>query len=352
MRIGIFDPYLDDLGGGEKYMMKIAECLSQKNDVSVFWDGFNDIKSLSERFALDLSRISIVKNIFSPKVNFLKRVIESKKYDAIIFLSDGSIPFVLSGKLFIHIQQPLKIKRNSIKGKIKVSRVTNFFCNSEYTRSFIKEKSVVLYPPVEIKAKNITKENIILHVGRFRVLDALTGAKDYKKQYFMIDVFKKMIKRGLKNWRFILAVSVNKNEGSVFNELRNKALDFPIHFEVNKSNADLWKFYSKAKIYWHASGFGEDLEKHPEYAEHFGISTAEAMGGGAVPVVINAGGQKEIISNNQDGFLWNTEEEFIEKTKELIENESLLLKMSKKAKEKALKFNSEKFCLNLQKIIE
>ena len=36
MKIGIFDPYLDDLGGGEKYMMKIAQCLGKNHDVSIF----------------------------------------------------------------------------------------------------------------------------------------------------------------------------------------------------------------------------------------------------------------------------------------------------------------------------
>ena len=38
MKIGIFDPYLGTLSGGEKYMLSIASCLSKEHEVYVFWD--------------------------------------------------------------------------------------------------------------------------------------------------------------------------------------------------------------------------------------------------------------------------------------------------------------------------
>ena len=49
MRIGVFDPYLDDLGGGEKYMMSVASCLSKKHDVTVFWDRKEDFEVFKKR---------------------------------------------------------------------------------------------------------------------------------------------------------------------------------------------------------------------------------------------------------------------------------------------------------------
>ena len=39
------------------------------------------------------------------------------------------------------------------------------------------------------------------------------------------------------------------------------------------------------------------------------------MAYGVVPVVINKGGQKEMIEQGVTGYLWNTEEECIERTK-------------------------------------
>ena len=123
MRIGIYDPYLDDLGGGEKYMMTIASVLSKDHDVAVFWNNKEELERVSKRFNLDLSNVETRANIFSPRVSFLKRLLETKKYDVIIVLSDGSIPTVLSKKLLIHIQQPLPHVNPNIKNKIRQSGI-------------------------------------------------------------------------------------------------------------------------------------------------------------------------------------------------------------------------------------
>ena len=256
MTIGIYDPYLDDLGGGEKYMMTIAQCLAQNHQVSVFWSHHHDIEELTERFSLDLTNISVKKNIFAPTVSFVERSRETKKYDVIIFLSDGSIPFVFSKKLFLHIQQPLEMTSQiSLKNKVKLSRVTGIFYNSEFTKSFNeklfkKVPSSIIYPPVRILAKAVPKENIILHVGRFRVKNV--GLEDFKKQGVMLDAFKEMVDHGLTGWKFVLAASVKKADEEKFQLLQEGAKGYPIHFLVNKNNDALWDSYNQAKIYWHA----------------------------------------------------------------------------------------------------
>lgn len=356
MKIGIFDPYLDDLGGGEKYMMTIAECLSDKHEIFVFWDKKQDLDELKSRFSLNLDRVGLKQNIFARKVSPWKRLVETKKYDAIIFLSDGSIPFSLSKKLFVHVQQPLEqINSPNWKDAIKMRRITKIFYNSEFTRSFNCEKlfgiqDIVIYPPVKLLAKNIIKDNMILHVGRFRVRNV--GVEDYKKQGIMIEVFKKMIDEGLKDWKFVIASSVKKEDKEKFNQLKKSAQGYPIQFLVNKINDELWSLYNKAKIYWHASGFGEDLQKHPEFAEHFGISTVEAMGAGVVPVVINEGGQKEIITDGKNGFFWDTINELQAKTKKLIDNKKLLDGMAEQARIRAKDFSKVKFCQKIRQLIE
>lgn len=360
MRIGIYDPYLDDLGGGEKYMMTIALCLSKNHNVTVFWDNKKDIDELKERFLLDTSLINIAKNIFSSNVGLLKRLRETKKFDVMIVLSDGSIPITVSKKLFLHIQQPLEhISKTSLKTKLKLKRVDKIFCNSYFTKSFIDNSfnvsTCVIYPPVELYPEKVKKENIILNVGRLRVRDVTIGGTpigDYKKQSVLVDVFKRMVKNGLKNWNFVLAVSVKDEDKEAFKAIQEKAKEYPIEFLVNKNNKQLWEIYNKASVYWHASGFGEDLNTHPEYAEHFGISTVEAMGAGAVPVVINAGGQKEIVEDSKNGFLWNTLEELEEKTLQLVKNKDLREKISSAAIERAKFFTGDRFCREVMRLIE
>ena len=348
MRIGIYDPYLDDLGGGEKYMMSLATALSEKHTVDIFWDKKEDLVGAQDRFGLALINVRQVQNIFNGNMSFLKRFSETRKYDVIIFLSDGSIPFVGSKKLLIHIQQPIaKMHIRSLWDKIKLSRVTNFFCNSQYTKSYIGKifslKTLVIYPPVALHPKHVEKENYILHVGRFRLVDPLTHAGDYKKQHIMLEVFRQMIEEGLKGWKFILAVSVRDKDMMQFEKMKESVKDLPVEFLINKTNDTLWDMYSRAKIYWHASGYGEDLSVHPEYAEHFGISTVEAMGAGAVPVVINAGGQCEIVSNGVDGLVWNTLQELKEMTQQIMHDKLLWEKLSVNAKKRARDFSYERF---------
>lgn len=354
MRIGIFDPYLDDLGGGEKYMMTIAECLSKDNLVTVFWDRQEDLRKVAERFSLDISRIKLKRNIFSPQYPFLKRCLDSLSYDAIVVLSDGSIPFVLSKKLFIHFQQPFPSVSLSLKTIFKKIRVASFFCNSYFTKSFVDKEfkidSKVLYPPVNTKIKGINKENIILHVGRFRVINVRSN--DYKKQETMIDTFRKMVDEGIKDWKLVLAVGLRDDDKFKFADLQKKAKGYPIEFLINLNNDKLGNVYSKAKIYWHATGYGEDLQKYPEKAEHFGISTAEAMGAGAVPVVINAGGQREIVEDGKSGYLWDNLKDFAVKTNNLIKDEKLLKRISIAAIKRSEIFSGDRFCNDLKNIIK
>ena len=72
----------------------------------------------------------------------------------------------------------------------------------------------------------------------------------------------------------------------------------------------------------------------------------------AVPVVINKGGQKEIVEDNINGFLWETEDELKQKTKRLMIDEKLREQMANLAVQKSKEFSTEKFCTELLKIIK
>lgn len=357
MRIGIFDPYLDTLSGGEKYMLSIASCLAQEHEVFVFWDKEKEAgigQAAHKKLGIDLSSIKFYKNIFDKNVSLASRYFESRKFDAIIYLSDGSIPLV-GARLFIHFQFPIEwIDGGSIKTKIKLAFVSRIFCNSYFTKNLIDKKlnvkSDILYPPVSLRVnKNMKKENVILHVGRF---DVDAHGSNYKKQDVMINAFKKIADKGLRDWKFVMVIGTKSEDRENVGKLRQMTDGYSIEIIENPSNKILWENYSKAKIYWHATGYGEDLQKYPERAEHFGISTVEAMGSGAVPVVFNAGGQREIVEDGKNGYLWNTLGELSEKTLDLIKDEKLLQKMSIQAIKGSEAFTQNKFRKDLKGIIK
>src|SRR4030042_2182575 len=115
----------------------------------------------------------------------------------------------------------------------------------------------------------------------------------------------------MKNFTLCLAGGVeNKAEHIDYVEsIKKLSKNFPIKVLTNIDWGKLLELFSRSLIFWHASGMGEDEIRHPEKFEHFGITTVEAMASGCIPIVINKGGQTEIIENGKNGFLFETWDE-------------------------------------------
>ena len=75
------------------------------------------------------------------------------------------------------------------------------------------------------------------------------------------------------------------------------------------------------------------------------------MAAGLVPVVINKGGQPEIVSEGQNGLLWNSTSELIKKTIFLINNHKEWLRLSKEAQKRADYFSQKRFCHEVQNLL-
>lgn len=339
MKIGIYSPYFDIFGGGERYILTVAEFFQNRGDtVTIFSPRKIDTSFLG--IALDKVRFA----------SWPTDIIGTAAYDLIFFLSDGSIPTLLSKKNILHFQTPFKYSnQKTLLNKLKLMRISTVVCNSQFTKKFVDWtygiNSQVLYPPVDIENFiSGKKENLIFSVGRFFV------KPHNKKHEEMIKLFKKMIDDGLKGWKLVLLGGIAPEHEKDLSALKKLTIDYPIEVITNGGFEDLKKYYSRAKIFWHAAGFGEDLEKYPEKAEHFGISTVEAMAAGCVPVVFKGGGQTEIVTDGTNGFLWESEKEWAEKTLQLISDQKLMEKTALNAKLKSQEFSKEKFFELLQKI--
>lgn len=350
MKIGIFNPYLDSLGGGERYMLTIAEHVSKTHPVDIFWDDEEIKKKALERLAIDLKRVNFVENIFYSKKNLLKKMFLTRKYDLIIFLSDGSIPSTLAQRNVLHFQCPfINIKGKSLTNRLKLSRFQAIICNSKFTKKYIDKEygvtSKIIYPPVEVeKLSPGKKKNLIISVGRF--------SKYFinKKQKEMVKIFKKMSPK-LQGWKFYLVGGLLDQDREYFDEVRSLVDSASIRLLPNEPFENLKKYYCQAKIYWHTAGFGEDENTNPAAMEHFGITTVEAMAAGCVPIVFDGGGQKEIVDHGKDGFLWKNERELIEYTLKVANNERLREKTGKEAIRKSRNFSKEKFCQRIDKLV-
>lgn len=347
MKIGFYNPYLDTFGGGERYTLTLASYLSKNHEVDIFWNDPSIKAPLTRFLKIDLRDVNFKPNIF--KTTFWQKLINSRNYNFIFVLSDGSIPTTLSQNNILHFQVPFIFKKPSLITKIKLSRYKWIIVNSQFTKYFIDKSfridSKVIYPPVDIDSiKPARKEKIILSVGRFSAQQLHP-----KKQEVLIDVFKTLSKK-IPGWRLILIGQARKEDQKYLRNLRKSARGFAIKIIENVSANELRRLYSQTSIYWHATGFSEDENKHPERMEHFGIATVEAQAAGAVPVVINKGGQKEIVTDNVNGLLWSTKTELFESTLKLIGDKNLFLKLSKGAIKNSKRFSQDKFIKEYEEI--
>ncbi len=390
MKAAIYDPYLDTMGGGERYCLTVAEILLKNGwQVDLFWSGQKDIlKIAQQRFSLEIKDINIVPDIFqlkAKKINplegrsqikklinrpdipllspfqkirkFIKNFQITKSYHLFFYLSDGSTPTLFAKNNFLHIQVPFNftptLKQtllNPIKLKLANALV---ICNSHFTRSFATRlyhrPSVVLYPPVDVDKFKPSKfkKNHILSVGRF---DNILNAK---KQDVLIKAFATVSSKN-PDWKLILAGGSTQaaHQNAYLHYLRQQALDLPVKFVVNPPFNKLKKLYSKAKIYWHATGFKVNQQTHPEATEHFGITVVEAMAAGLVPIVVKKGGLPEIITHSQNGFHWNGLNDLIDNTQILINQPKKIKQMRQSALQDCQKFSKHSFEKQLLTLIK
>jgi glycosyltransferase involved in cell wall biosynthesis len=338
MRAAICNQYLDTLGGGERYTSSFAKVLLDLGwSVDMEWKDGAIKKALETRFGIDLKRMNVLPDV--------KR---GDGYDLCFWISDGSIPLLRARKNLLHFQIPFHdVGGKSLLNRMKFFRINGIICNSRFTKEVIDKEygveSVVVYPPVDVfSIKPKRKEDMILFVGRF------SNLKQSKHQDILIKAFKKMVDGGLRNWRLILAGGVEVGDGGFTRGLEEMAQGYPIEIVKSPEFKMLKDLYGRAKIFWSASGYGVDEEKNPENTEHFGISVVEAMAAGSVPLVFDAGGHREIISDSQDGFLWRRLPDLIGKTLIAIKNRPVLAKM---AIESSKSYSYENFKSNIEKLL-
>ena len=93
MKAAIYNPYLDTLGGGERYTMAFAKVLSDAGyKVDVQWKSSKIRDKLEKRFGFELGSI-----------NFVHDIKRGDGYDICFWLSDGSIPQLKARKNFLRI---------------------------------------------------------------------------------------------------------------------------------------------------------------------------------------------------------------------------------------------------------
>ncbi|MEW6364186.1 MAG: glycosyltransferase [Acidobacteriota bacterium] len=388
-RIAVLNPYLPLLGGGEKYMGHMCQFLEGHYPdarIDILIDdhdhtrvGDDGIDDLNKRFGLDLKRTTTrrikleeelserewLKNqcvvarvtgeydIFINNMFLSRHAGKAKKNVYICMFPPKPLAREIHDETAIAKTTSHIIDRIFVRCYDKVVTISNFA--DRWTKEYLKgiRDSVVVYPPglsergMQDNYEENRKENRILGVGRFFV-----GAHN-KKQLEMVRLY--LSSRGkLKEYELHLvgALAGNKRDIAYVDKIKAMVKDEKVFLHVNAPFGLLTDMYRKAKILWHATGFNEDANRTPEKMEHFGIATVEAMGYGAVPVVIDGGAQPEIVQDGESGFLWGSESDWIGQTKRLIQDQALRVRLAKAASSRSRAFSVERFYESLRGVFD
>ncbi|MBA4336714.1 glycosyl transferase family 2 [bacterium] len=363
----LYDHALHFIGGGQKYGCTIAESLRKDYDVTFVCNKPVTVKQLEKWYDLNLDGCSL-KKIELP-INKKDSLINPSLAN-----SNSRNPFapvedeVLQHDIFINVNMVPHVNALALKNificHFPDSPRANFFyvqnyksivTNSKYTTGWLEKKwqlkaNKIIYPPVDMKyLGQVKKENIILSVSRFE-----EGGS--KKQMEMINAFWEMCKKypgKMSGWKLFLAGgSTNDSKYVKRLKLFIKSHDVPVEIKENIGNSELKKLYATAKIFWHACGLNVDPSKNPNLIEHFGMTTVEAMQNGCAPIVIDGGGQKEIVEHGKNGFKFKNEKQLKKFTLNLVENEKLLEKIGKSAVERSKDFSKNIFQKSFKELID
>ena len=218
--------------------------------------------------------------------------------------------------------------------------------NSDYTRGWIRRmwrtEADVLYPPIQVDRLHpaLVREKTIVTVGRFFA----PGLGHAKRQLEMVQWFGELYNAGaLPGWTMHVVGGMEDSQKNYVEQVRAAGAGLPVEVHPNAPRSDVEKLLSTASMFWSATGWGEDERRKPWTAEHFGMTTVEAMAAGCIPVVIDRAGQREIVRHSIDGFRWTDPEQLMSFTRRLAAEDDLRSRLAAEAVRRAQLFSDAAF---------
>jgi glycosyltransferase involved in cell wall biosynthesis len=302
------------IGGTEAYAAQIINFFNNK--LNIYIKPAKNVRKYNlQKYMHDYYNIDL-KNEIKPASLLQDGLFINVSWNENIHFYKNSIHIIhFSSKLKIKLRKNLYKFFLSIFEKIFYPKAYSFYlCNSEFTKThFIRNwpkvphnKIKVLYPPVKLFKHNptIAKKRQIVIFSRFdpeKKIDILVNA--FNRDFINNDI------------KLVIMGSVsNKLNEEHYQRLKSLATE-KIEFIINPERDVIEKVFKESLIFWHAKGYGET---EPGLYEHFGITTVETMSAGVIPVVINKGGQCEIVDHGVNGYKWDTLEELSASTNTVL----------------------------------
>lgn len=392
--VAVFVPGLAAGGGAEKTALVMAEALARAGlGVTCFTDPDVSLEQLRDHFGLELADIRL-RGLPSPATparlpRALRELARDRAHARTIRAAAPGLFVNMKFKselpglgarnwYYVHFPHRLDVvPRSSAHARYlravatlrrlvlhrRSARFTTTYdrvlANSDFTRSHVLERwrveATVLHPPCASvtsgsdespateRAASV-RDRTILNVGRFQA-DGPTIP--HKRQDVLVETFAGMADLIADGWSLQLvgAVGGSTDDRAFLDRVRELAEGLPVSVHANAPHEQLSELSGRARIYWHAQGFGTDDTLHPEAQEHFGISTVEAMAAGIVPLVYATAGPAEVVQDEAE-LTWRTPAELADRTRALLDATRWAY-WSHRCRERAADFSTEAFTTRL-----
>jgi len=326
LKIGVFHPSLDLYGGAEVVAVVVANTLVENNhDVTLFVNNRINQKQVEEMIGERVSpsiRAVINQPFLNPRGIFhlyesaiRSRVFKSKcdvlidTYSCCVFpwidVSYIHFPYINNYEFSPrfpylktpHLRQIIAVPYVALEKNLENFDDKLILTNSEFTakatRESLKTNSDVLYPPIPqtFYADGVDagkrREDLVVTTARF----------GQGKGVELVPEIAGFTEKGIKFVMIGLAHDINVVE-QVKRSVKRLELEDRVKIITNASRKEIKSYLAKAKIYLHTTKM-----------EHFGISIAEAMAMGCLPVVHDSGGAPEFVP---DRYRYKSTEEAAE----------------------------------------
>jgi glycosyltransferase involved in cell wall biosynthesis len=353
VRVGLYDPHLSTLGGGERYFLTVLEEAARMPDARVTLLSPTRPDPAEWRRRLGV----VVEPGSFDWVEGLDAEVTAASADLdLLFAMCNEVPPLSRARRSVAmVQFPHRTHRDAraralaalglSRAPAALASYELFVCNSEFTREHVARRlgvdALVIAPPVELPAgEPLEKEPLILSVGRF------FRRHHSKNQHLLVDALARLDAPG---WRLVLAGG--GDDPGYVDEVRRRAEGLPAEVRVDVPRDELRSLYGRASLFWHAAGHGQDARRRPERLEHFGIATVEAMGHGAVPLVFPAGGQLELVDDGRNGRHWTSVDELAALTRALVADGEERARLASTALEDARRFATPRFRAAIRELV-
>lgn len=378
-RIGIFDHTGASLGGGTLVAAHLAALLSEDYAVDLIRDwSVVGPEMLSSAFSLDLAKVNpqtceaIWDSFAVPGHCSLAQQLHRSQtltsgYNLFLYAGHWVPPFCHAQHGLIYCHFPMEYPHNEEFAKdirwghrnyfdrwlrckayekvwqVRLKGYDAILANSAFTAGWMERRwgtrAAVLYPPIDLEVPDKGKVNRIVSIGRFFGIEPRC-----KGHFSQVAAFRNFLSRSTERWEmWMIGSCFSEKDRAYLSAVQNAARDLPIRFLVNINRDVVLQALAEAKVFWHTAGLFENKVDNPNFAEHFGMATVEAMRAGSVPIVVNSGGQREIIEDGVSGFLSEDLTELVQNTVTVAKNPSLRFTMAVEAKRRSKDFSGQVF---------